>query len=420
MLRPLLNWFTAGGMLIHRDPAACAGADGRAGRAGRAPIEVILLRCLGVGYLLLFVISTSTTHPQPGLHGRGLVILIVMVGFVAAALGTQPRNAHSPPWQRIALLLAVTAASAVLVILQPNGIWPAGAYFVGVVAALRLERLAGALTLGFSLAVLVGVSAAEGDGGTAVTVLVGVVPWFLVMRLMREARERHVQLEVAQVAEARAAAVAERGRLAREMHDVLAHSLSALALQLESTRLLAREQRVAQDVTHAIDQAHHLAVLGLEEARRAIAAARGDELPGPERLGGLAEAFGAQSGLAIAVQVNGEPHELAPDARLAVYRTAQEALTNVRRHATPERVEVRLDYRPEATVLVVEDHSIPGAPAPHALDSGDGYGLTGMRERAELLGGRLLAEPTAAGFRVELWLPAVPADATGVGGRDRG
>jgi signal transduction histidine kinase len=191
------------------------------------------------------------------------------------------------------------------------------------------------------------------------------------------------------------------------MHDVLAHSLSALALQLESTRLLAHDRGVDEEVTRAIDQAHRLAAGGLQEARRAIATARGDELPGPDRIGVLADAFGEQSGLPVAVEVSGEPRELAPDARLAVYRTAQEALTNVRRHAAAERVAVKLEYLPESTVLVVEDHAIAGAPPPAGLGlTGSGYGLTGMRERAELLGGELLATPTSDGFRVELRLPA--------------
>jgi signal transduction histidine kinase len=88
-----------------------------------------------------------------------------------------------------------------------------------------------------------------------------------------------------------------------------------------------------------------------------------------------------------------------------VYRTAQEALTNVRRHATAERVDVRLDYGPESTVLVVEDHTIPGSPPPPTVGLNGGYGLTGMRERAELLGGELHAMPTPGGFRVELRLP---------------
>lgn len=214
-------------------------------------------------------------------------------------------------------------------------------------------------------------------------------------------REQNIALEASQAAEARAAAAAERGRVAREMHDVLAHTLSALALQLETTRLLAHDRGVDPDVSRAIDQAHGLAAGGLEEARRAISTARGDPLPGPERVRSLAEAVSEQSGLPVTVDVWGEPRELAADARLAVYRTAQEALTNVRRHATPDRVEVRLDYRDDAVALVVEDHGAVAAAAP----AGAGYGLAGMRERAELLGGTLVAEPTGDGFRVQLVLP---------------
>ena len=195
--------------------------------------------------------------------------------------------------------------------------------------------------------------------------------------------------------------------MAREMHDVLAHSLSALALQLETTRLLAHDRDVDPDVTQAIDRAHHLAASGLDEARRAIAAERGDELPGPERIGALADAFKEQSGLPVALEVRGEPRQLPPQARLAMYRTAQEALTNVRRHATAERVDVRLDYGPDSTVLVVEDHAVPGSSPRAAIGLNGGYGLTGMRERAELLGGELQAAPTPGGFRVELRLPAV-------------
>jgi signal transduction histidine kinase len=221
------------------------------------------------------------------------------------------------------------------------------------------------------------------------------------MRQMRRMREQNIALEASQAAEARAAAAAERGRVAREMHDVLAHTLSALALQLETTRLLAHDRGVDPDVSRAIDQAHGLAAGGLEEARRAISTARGDPLPGPERVRSLAEAVSEQSGLPVTVDVWGEPRELAADARLAVYRTAQEALTNVRRHATPDRVEVRLDYRDDAVALVVEDHGAVAAAAP----AGAGYGLAGMRERAELLGGTLVAEPTGDGFRVQLVLP---------------
>ncbi len=368
-----------------------------------ASAEAIVLRCFGTAYLVVFLVETFTSRPYPGLHGRGAVILAATIAFVAAAVSTQPQRPDLPARRRVAALLAMTAAAAVLAVVQPHGIWTAGPVFIAIVAALRLERLPGVLTLACSLAVLVTISLIAGRGGS-LSLPIGAVVFFLVLRLMRQLREQGDVLAESRAAEAR---TAERGRLAREMHDVLAHSLSALALQLESTRLLARDRGVEDDVTRALDQAHHIAASGLQDARRAIATARGDELPGPERIGVLADAFGEQSGLPVAVEVRGEPRELAPDARLAVYRTAQEALTNVRRHATAERVEVKLAYLPQSTVLVVEDHASAGAPVPVGLGlAGDGYGLTGMRERAELLGGELLAEPTDNGFRVELRLPA--------------
>lgn len=369
----------------------------------RASAEAIVLRCFGIAYLGVFLVETFTSRPYPGLHGRGAVILGATIAFVATVVSSQPQRADLSARRRVAALLAMTATAGVLAVVQPRGIWTVAPFFVAVVAALRLERLPGILTLACSLAVLVATSLIAGHGGS-LSLPIGAVLFFLVLRLMRQLREQGNVLAESRAAEAR---TAERSRLAREMHDVLAHSLSALALQLESARLLARERGVEDDVTRALDQAHHLAASGLQDARRAIATARGDELPGPERIGVLADAFGEQSGLPIAVEVKGEPRELAPDARLAVYRTAQEALTNVRRHATAERVEVKLAYLPQSTVLVVEDHASAGAPVPVGVGlDGDGYGLTGMRERAELLGGELLAEPTDNGFRVELRLPA--------------
>jgi signal transduction histidine kinase len=257
------------------------------------------------------------------------------------------------------------------------------------------------------------VAAAAGHSTAAISLLLSVPPWYFVMRLIRAMRLQHEELKASRAAEARAATEAERGRLAREMHDVLAHSLSALALQLESTRLLARDRDTDPDVVRALDGAHHLAAEGLDEVRRAIAAARGDQLPGPEGLEALTEAFEQHSGIPVALTVSGEPRELASDARLAIYRTAQEAFTNVRRHSTAESVDVRLDYQPEATVLTVEDRAAIGPPPPTPI--GGGYGLTGMRERAELLGGTLRAEPTNSGFVVELRLPeAKPAQPTTV------
>ena len=131
---------------------------------------------------------------------------------------------------------------------------------------------------------------------------------------------------------------------------------------------------------------------------------RGGELPGPERLAGLAAEFERDSGVACQVAVTGEERDLGPDGRLTLYRVAQESLTNIRKHTRASRVEIRLVYEPAGTRLAVEDFGNTGQRAARA--GGTGYGLTGMKERAELLGGTLTAAPTGSGFLVELWVPA--------------
>jgi signal transduction histidine kinase len=371
------------------------------------PLEALILRFVGIVYLAFFVLVTLTTRPAPALHGRGAAVLVALIVFAASALAVQPRAARTGDRWRIAALLAITGASAALAVAQPKGIWPAGPYYVGIMAALRLERRTAFALLALSVSLPLAIGSVEGDSGGALSSAIGAVPWFLMMRLMRRMREQRDQLAASRAAEARAAAAAERGRIAREMHDVLAHSLSALALQLESARLLARDRATDEEVCRALDRAHHLAASGLQEARRAIAAARGEQLPGPERLKLLAEAFAEQSGVPVSFAISGQPRELASDTRLAIYRTAQEALTNIRRHAAAARVELRLEYGRRQTVLVVQDYAPAGTPPPVPVAvGGSGYGLTGMRERAELLGGSLSAGPTGDGFRVELRLPA--------------
>jgi signal transduction histidine kinase len=394
MMRALVNWF--------RSSWFAYGYDGE----GTAPLEAVAWRLFALVVLAAFIAITFATHPYPRPYGRGAFVLGAFVAFVGFAIAAHPERRDMPDRQRVMALIGVIVSAGVLGGFQPHGAWVLGPYYVAIVAALTLDRRAAWLVfLGAIAPFLIGYLS-KGQVLNAGTFLFGILPWFFAMRLMHYVAGQRDELKASRASGARAAAAAERGRLAREMHDVLAHSLSALALQLETTRLLARDRGVDDDITEAIDRAHHLAASGLDEARRAIAAERGEELPGPERIGALTDAFKEQSGLPVELKVRGRPRELPPDARLAMYRTAQEALTNVRRHATAERVDVRLDYKPDSTVLVVEDHAIPGSPPPAAVGLTDGYGLTGMRERAQLLGGELLAVPTPTGFRVELRLPA--------------
>jgi signal transduction histidine kinase len=183
--------------------------------------------------------------------------------------------------------------------------------------------------------------------------------------------------------------------------------LSALSLQLEATALLLHQEGASTRALRQVERAQRLAHDGLEEAQRAIGALRGDRLPGPDLLPGLVEDFREATGTQVRLEVGGEPQPLGQEAGLAVYRTAQEALTNIRKHArTADEVRVALDWRPEGLTLTVEDRHADAQP-PVAADgpTWGGHGLTGMRERAKLLGGELEAGGTDAGFKVRLWLP---------------
>jgi signal transduction histidine kinase len=365
---------------------------------GPPPRAARALRAFGTVVLAAVVVTVLTAEPRPALEGEGAWVLLSLVALLIGLAGVLPYR-PLPPGTRFAGLVTVGVASCVLTAVQPNGAALTGIYLVVIISALHLPRplawIVGGVFVVAATVILATVS--EHADGAEFAFLASVVPWFLVMSLVR-------QLVASRAALAEAVAVEERSRLARDMHDVLAHSLSALALQLEATRLLARERGADPEVVQGVERAHHLAAGGLDEARRAIAALRGDELPGPERLETLAAAFNANSDATCTVAMDGEPRPLGADARLALYRTAQEALTNVLRHSAAERVEIRLSYEPDGVALVVADH---GDGAPVAVGAAaDGYGLTGMRERAELLGGRLSAGPTSDGYRVELWLPA--------------
>jgi signal transduction histidine kinase len=427
-------------------------------RLARAQRDGMVRRLRPVGLITLGValFLASRKQPGPGLYGDSLGVLLAMIGIGVGGLVALTMN-------RSARLLALVpfgvllVSSAALIWLQPDGGAGGFGFFVAGVGMLRLmpgRRGQVIAASGLAAACLVLVTAATTahlhGKPTPTTVLFAILPGVILAAAIFARRvdldsyqiERLlVDLERAQDAEVRAAALGERQRLAREMHDVLAHSLSGLTLQLEGARLLAIEDGASARLTDTIERAHHLARSGLQEARKAIGMLRDDELPGPERLAGLADEFERDSGLPCAFTVTGEPRGLDPEARLALYRVAQEALTNIRKHARAERVEIRLGYEPDGTRLTVEDFGGdrallpaaasgvrtasspddvgPGGDPGGVADSGNpagaggsdpadagGYGLTGMRERAELLGGRLTTATTANGFRVELWIPA--------------
>jgi len=377
------------------------------------------MRVWPVVSMVLVLISGVIGTPAPALTGDGLVTLLgggTIAILILVEIYFDPQNDRA----EFAFVTLLGFASIALMTVQPAGTAVLGTYAAVASAVIRLPKRMALFAI-IPIVLLVDVLILLGGQDRLLALAwtnLAYVFMFVIGHLLRlsenhqlQARELLEEEERTRLARNEAAALDERGRIARELHDVLAHSLSALSVELEGARLLALDRDVDSDVIAAIGRAHRHAASGLDEARAAIKALRGDSVPGPDKLEELLEDMRA-SGIDCKLEIGGEPRPLPSEAALAVYRTAQEALTNVRKHAEEaERVWIRLDYDTDGVQLIVADSHGDGAeprvPQPAALGStGSGYGVSGMRERAELIGGRLLAGPTEDGFRVELWVPA--------------
>jgi signal transduction histidine kinase len=350
---------------------------------------------------------------NPGIPGRDVAAVLAVGGFALGALGALTAR-YRRAAVRIIFAVMLLASSAALVRLQPDGPGLAGLLAGLVLLAPRLpDRFPIALSIaGITCLAAAAVAVSHDSPALALLSAIAIVGFpgmtLLARRLGQandEAERLLIELEGTRAAQTRAAGLAERQRLAREMHDVLAHSLSGLMLQLEGARMLAAEDPSDPRLPGVIERAHHLGKSGLEEARRAIGMLRDDVLSGTERLADLAAQFQRVSGVPCQFTVSGQAYALPSEAALAVYRVAQEALTNITKHACPERVEIHLGYEPRRIRLTVENFAMNSEP-PRVARDGPGYGLTGMRERAELLGGELTTAMTRGGFRVELRVPA--------------
>jgi signal transduction histidine kinase len=256
----------------------------------------------------------------------------------------------------------------------------------------------------------------EMDSNLSLPFLVVVVVWTwgTTVRIRRDyvegLKERARQLEREKESQARLVAAEERARIAREIHDVVSHGLSAMVLMAEGTSLKARTEpeRAEKAMLTVRDTGRN----ALAEMRRMLDVLRDGEpgsrapQPGIAQLGGLIEASRA-SGLPVEMTVRGEPVEVSSGVDLAAYRVVQEALTNARKHAGPSvtKVAVRLRYEGDSLeVRVTDDGQVPGARP--GGGSGGGHGLVGMRERVAAYGGTLRTGPRpGGGFEVVATLP---------------
>ncbi|MCM2580355.1 sensor histidine kinase [Streptomyces meridianus] len=227
--------------------------------------------------------------------------------------------------------------------------------------------------------------------------------------------ERAARLEREREAQSKVAVAAERARIARELHDVVAHNVSAMVVQADGAAFVLD---TAPDRTRqALGTISQTGRQALAEMRRLLGVLRSGEPPGTDTylpqpgVGQLEELIARvrEAGLPVRFAVEGSSRPLPSGVELTAYRIVQEALTNTRKHAGPQAgARVRLTYRRTALDLLVEDDGRGDSAAPPAAGGADGLGqgLIGMRERVGMVGGRLTAGPRpGGGFRVAAVLP---------------
>jgi signal transduction histidine kinase len=245
------------------------------------------------------------------------------------------------------------------------------------------------------------------DAGTVVTnVLAFAVAWWLGDRSRRALAAAEAERSAADALVAQAVAE-ERLRIARELHDVVAHAMSVIAVQAGSGRLVIDQSPdVARQALSTIETTSRDA---LREMRRLLTVLRDDDdvqstlapSPGVSDLAALVATAG-DAGLDVRLITEGPSVELPAGTELCAYRIVQEALTNVRKHAHASAADVTVRFAPTALELEVVDDGVGCDPAgPPTV----GHGLLGLRERAELYGGTLEAGPTPGGFRVRARIP---------------
>ncbi|HXD82430.1 MAG TPA: histidine kinase [Candidatus Acidoferrum sp.] len=219
---------------------------------------------------------------------------------------------------------------------------------------------------------------------------------------MRSRRQFFVELVSRNQAARELAAEEERLRIARELHDVVAHNVSVIAIQAGAARVSGNSSPQALQLIETTARDTLAELNRLLGVLRKQAGAPLAPQPGLDQVDALLKAA-RDAGLEATLKVSGDKRELAAAVDLSAYRIVQEAITNVLKHANASRVEVMLDYQREALTLTISDN---GSGATAAVGASTGHGLIGMRERTEVFGGELATDSSSlGGFTVRARLP---------------
>ena len=373
-------------------------------------VRLLLLDLSGVSYLVFGEHEQRVTAGQVVLAVAAFVLILacsrwprVNLLVQAVLLGVAFVQLDDPTINQVGASWAL--AELVIWAVRPRVFWSAAGLLAAVYLALSVLPSPGPLRddlLGLTVPI-------------GLPLLIG-----LVVRTSRELgaeeRRRIVEQQRRRDSESRAARADERSAIARELHDVVAHHVASMVLRAGVARhvLPGLDPRAAE----VLDDVHRTGTAALADLRRLVAVLRDPEaVRGAAGLtaidpGALPEALGAavdtarRGGLTVEADVDQAVGRLDAVRGLAVLRLTQEALTNVAKHAGPTaRVRLRVDVTDGNVLWEVSDDG-GGAPVPVALPPGGGHGLTGMRERVEVLGGELTAGPAGDGWRVATVLPA--------------
>jgi signal transduction histidine kinase len=350
--------------------------------------------------LLAAVVLSITAASVAGDNGADGAIAWVLIGLLCVPLAFRRRAPL--------IVLGIVSGASVAFAIGGDGASPelALALAIYTVAAHRPWRRVATVGLPAGLAAGLASQIAMQRHGNWIEVLIGLTfAVGLPALLGRIAYNRRRRLARDRDLAAREAVARERTRIARELHDVVAHAIGVMVVQAGAARtVLDRDPRAAKT---AIGQVEDAGRAGLAEMRRLIgvltdedAAASTAPQPGLAQLDSLIETVRA-AGLPVEVVRSGTPRELSAGADLASYRVIQESLTNALKHAGPAHARVGLDYAPDRLVMEVADDGDGLAAEP-----GIGHGLVGMRERVGLFGGTLeTAERPGGGFVVRAEIP---------------
>jgi signal transduction histidine kinase len=351
-----------------------------------------------------------TTEAHLGLGGHHLAASLLLVAATAGWCGWVLGRTRDLPRLSLLSLTSIALAGGALTAFATLALIFVGVAALGATLEWDLSVavwvvLAGPAAMAIALGVT-GQTTTDLGGGAGAVVAGAAMGISRRQSLLAARRAAEIQVTEARAdaERARAELLAGRNHMARELHDVLAHTLSALSLQLEALEAtIDNGPSPSPKVLEQLELTKRLVRSGLDDARGAVRALREDAPPLEEQLVTLASDRGA------ALTISGAPRKLGPDVSLALYRVAQEGLTNVVKHAPGASAEVTLTYSEGQVCLSVFDLYPAGKPGRNRIPlsaSGGGYGIQGIRERVLLLGGRVEAGPTDGGWAVSAEIPA--------------